>query len=100
MDNRRKLFASKFGGPQIIVHFRKAPPPYQTLRLDQVAPGEGWQNCNSENFVELQRPLTQRCASICCNSMSRYHLPKFSSYACALMVVLGASTARAFDVDQ
>jgi hypothetical protein len=32
--------------------------------------------------------------------MSRYHLLKFSPYTCALIVVLGAWTARAFDADQ
>lgn len=32
--------------------------------------------------------------------MSRYHLPKLSTYTCALLAVLGAWTARAFDADQ
>jgi hypothetical protein len=99
MDNRRKLFAAKFGGPQIVIHF-SARRSCHTRLLDQIARKQGWQNCNSENVVELQRPLTQRCASICCNSMSRHHLSKFSPYTCALIVVLGAWTARAFDADQ
>jgi hypothetical protein len=32
--------------------------------------------------------------------MSRYLLPKLSTYTCALLVVLGPLTVRAFDVDQ
>jgi hypothetical protein len=32
--------------------------------------------------------------------MSRYHLLKFSPYTCALIVILGGWTARAFDADQ
>jgi hypothetical protein len=99
MDNRRKLFAANFGGPQIVIHFSARRSCHARL-LDQIARKQGWQNCNSENVVELQRPLTQRCASICCNSMSRYHLSRFSPYTCALIVVLGAWTARAFDADQ
>src|SRR5258708_19569748 len=68
--------------------------------LDQISGREKWQTCNSENFVELQGPVAQRCAPVCCISMSRYHLPKLAPYTCVLLVALGAWTARAFDADQ
>ena len=32
--------------------------------------------------------------------MSRYHLPKLSSYTCALLLILDTGTASAFDADQ
>jgi hypothetical protein len=32
--------------------------------------------------------------------MSRYHLPKLSTYTCALLVVLGPWVVKAFDADQ
>src|ERR1700747_312204 len=98
MDDRRKLFASKLSDAQKVIHPSSIPQtPCHTLLLDQVPGRERWQICNSENFVELERSLPQRCASIFRNPMSRYHLLKLSPYTCVLLVALGAWTAGAFD---